>query len=109
MHIKELIDLTEKIPLDQLSDFIQKNKNMLEELEQQLKNATVELKDTQAKLDNAFSKYNSSVSEIRWTYRLKSELKDRGLEFHSISDFVNTVEDLYTLGFDAKKIVLGNR
>jgi hypothetical protein len=33
LHIKELIDLTEKIPLDQLSVYIQKNKNMLEESE----------------------------------------------------------------------------
>jgi hypothetical protein len=44
LHIKELIDLTEKIPLDQLSVYIQKNKNMLEESEQQLKNANCRVK-----------------------------------------------------------------
>ena len=60
---------------------------MLEESEEELRNAKVQLKDTHAKLDNAFSKYNSNsnISETRWTYWLKRELADRGLEFDSIS------------------------
>jgi len=67
----------------------------------------VQLKDTRAELDNAFSKYtsNSNISETRWTYWLKRELADRGLEFDSIPALVNTIEDIHTLGFDAKKII----
>ena len=100
LYIKELIDLTEKVPLDQLSGHIERNKIMLEESEE-------ELKDTHAELDNAFSKYtsNSNISETRWTYWLKRELADRGLEFDSIHALVNTIEDIHTLGFDAKKII----
>jgi hypothetical protein len=105
LYIKELIDLTEKVPVGQLSGHIQRNKIMVEESEQELRNATGQLKDTQAKLDNAFSKYNSTISETRWTYWLKRELADRGLEFDSISALVTTVEDIHTLGFDAKKII----
>jgi hypothetical protein len=105
LYIKELIDLTEKVPVGQLSDHIQRNKIMVEESEQELRNATGQLKDTQAKLDNAFSKYNSTISETRWTYWLKRELADRGLEFDSISALVTTVEDILTLGFDAKTII----
>ena len=105
LYIKELIDLTEKVPLGQLSGHIQRNKIMLEESEQELRNAKGQLKDTQAKLDNAFSKYNSTISETRWTYWLKRELADCGLEFDSISALVTTMEDIHTLGFDAKKII----
>jgi len=107
LHIKELIDLTEKVPLDQLSGHIERNKIMLEESEEELRNAKVQLKDTHAELDNAFSKYtsNSNISETRWTYWLKRELADRGLEFDSIHALVNTIEDIHTLGFDAKKII----
>jgi len=39
LHIKELIDLTEKVPLDQLSGHIERNKIMLEESEEELRNA----------------------------------------------------------------------
>lgn len=107
LHIKELVDLTEKVPLDQLSGHIERNKIMLEESEEELRNAKVQLKDTRAELDNAFSKYtsNSNISETRWTYWLKRELADRGLEFDSIPALVNTIEDIHTLGFDAKKII----
>ena len=107
LHIKELVDLTEKVPLDQLSGHIERNKIMLEESEEELRNAKVQLKDTHAELDNAFSKYtsNSNISETRWTYWLKRELADRGLEFDSIHALVNTIEDIHTLGFDAKKII----
>ena len=107
LHIKELIGLTEKVPLDQLSGHIERNKIMLEESEEELRNAKVQLKDTHAELDNAFSKYtsNSNISETRWTYWLKRELADRGLEFDSIHALVNTIEDIHTLGFDAKKII----
>jgi hypothetical protein len=107
LHIKELIDLTEKVPLDQLSGHIERNKIMLEESEEELRNAKVQLKDIHAELDNAFSKYtsNSNISETRWTYWLKRELADRGLEFDSIPALVNTIEDIHTLGFDAKKII----
>ena len=76
-YIKELIDLTEKLTVGQLSDHIQRNKIMVEESEQELRNATGQLKDTQAKLDNAFSKYKWTISETRWTYWLKRELADR--------------------------------
>jgi hypothetical protein len=107
LHIKELIDLTEKVPLDQLSGHIERNKIMLEESDEELRNAKLQLKDTCAELDNAFSKYtsNSNISETRWTYWLKGELADRGLEFDSVPALVNTIEDIHTLGFDAKKII----
>ena len=67
----------------------------------------MQLTDTHAELDNAFLKYisNSNISETRWTYWLKRELADRGLEFDSIPALVNTIEDIHTLGFDAKKII----
>lgn len=104
-HIKELLSLTEKVPVSQLSDHIQANKTMLEESEQELKNVTVQLKETQSKLDDVFAKYTSSLSDARYVYWLKKEISDLGLEFNGITAFVNTVKDIQTLGFDAKNII----
>lgn len=105
LHINELIGLTEKVPLDEISNHIHKNISLREESEQELERVTTQLKDARAQVDNAFSKYNIDSSQYRWAYWLKKELAERGLEFKSITDLVNTIEDFYALGFDAKKIV----
>jgi len=105
LHINDLVGLTEKVPLDEISDHINRKRSMLEELNQELEIVSTQLKEARANLDKAFSKYNIDRSEARWTYWLKTELAERGLEFDNISALVNTIEDIHTFGFDARKIV----
>ena len=105
LHINELVGLTEKVPLDEISDHINRKRSMLEELNQELEIVSTQLKEARANLDKAFSKYNIDRSEARWTYWLKTELAERGLGFNNISALVNTIEDIHTFGFDARKIV----
>lgn len=66
----------------------------------------MQLKETQNKLDDVYVKYNASLSDVRYVYWLKKELSDFGLEFNGVTAFVNTIKDIQTLGFDAKKIIL---
>jgi hypothetical protein len=105
VHIKELISLTEKVPLSQFSEYIKKNRDMIEESEHETNNANKHLQEINAKLDNAFKNHISNTSEARWIFLLKKQLADRGLKVDNIPDLVNTVEDIHTLGFDAKEII----
>ncbi|HEY7082936.1 MAG TPA: hypothetical protein VH500_24860 [Nitrososphaeraceae archaeon] len=105
LHIKEIIRLTERVPLAELPIHINRNRSLLEESEQELERVTTQLKDARTQFDNIFSKYNIDKSEARWTYWIKKELVERGLEFNNVIDLVNTIEDFYALGFDARKII----
>src|SRR5215467_1448537 len=105
VHIKELIGLAEKVPLSRVSDHIKENGERIEESDQQLKKVNEQLRDTRVMLDDAFKNYISTTSEARWIFLLKKQLADRGLKVDNIPDLVNTVEDIQTLGFDAKKIL----
>ncbi|HEY7082087.1 MAG TPA: hypothetical protein VH500_20535 [Nitrososphaeraceae archaeon] len=105
LHINELVGLIEKVPLAEISDYINRKRSMLEELNQELEIVSTQLKEAQAKFDKAFSRYNIDRSEARWTFWLKRELAERGLKFNNISALVNTIEDFYVLGFDARKIM----
>jgi hypothetical protein len=105
LHIKELIRLTERVPLAELPIHINRNRSLLEESEQELERVTTQLNDARTQFDNIFSKYNIDKSEARWTYWIKKELAERGLEFNNVIDLANTIEDFYALGFDARKII----
>ena len=105
LHIDELIGLTEKVPLGEVSNYIHRNRALVEDSSRKLEMSTTQLEDAQANLDNAFSKYKTDISEARWIYWFKRELAERGLGFNSISALVNTIEDIQILGYDANKII----
>ncbi|HEY7078901.1 MAG TPA: hypothetical protein VH500_04305 [Nitrososphaeraceae archaeon] len=104
-HIKDLVGLTDKVPLNELSDYIRRNSAIVEGSRKELERVTTQLKNTRTELDKSFSKYKADVSEVRWTHWLKEELTERGLEFNSITALVNAVEDVHAFGFDARKII----
>jgi hypothetical protein len=105
LHINELVGLTHKVPLDEVSNHINRNRSMVEESNQELEMVSTQLEEARTNLDNIFSRYNVDRTEARWAYWLKREIEQRGLEFNRVIGLVNTIEDFYALGFDARKII----
>lgn len=112
-HVKQLLSLSETIPLSQIQGYIQQKIIQKERLEHDIRILNENIKslekqesDVQRRVAAAFEKEKKSFDDLKFFGILKEEMENYGLDINPDAlAFSKTIKSIKELGFDVNKIL----
>jgi len=101
------------LPISKISDYLKQRRDEKQSLEQELKRLDTQIstlkqekKDCESVRDEALRERNMTISELKWYYNLKEELKKYSIPVDDISEFARLVNNIRQhSGYDVDKVI----
>lgn len=103
--LKQLLDLSESVPLPQISEFLEQQMSRKRKLEQQIENLELKILDAKSRLDIVLNEEATTRNELNQFSSLKAVMLKNGVPMPDNSRFVGAVVGARQLGFDPRVIV----
>jgi hypothetical protein len=103
--VTDLMKLSEKVPIDQLQEYLDEIKQEKEILENVVEALRTDIMTMQNRMKGLRNEYNTVLSEITHTRSLKEELEKHRMNLDNIPRFAQTLRDVSDMGFDPNQII----
>lgn len=101
---KQLLVLSESVPIWQISDYIASKRSEKAELEESVINLRIEVEQTKTNLQDALNKHEVALRQIEFR-ALRPRLQRAGIQLNDLELFVKSLEGAKELGYDSQEIV----
>jgi hypothetical protein len=103
--LKQLLDLSESVPLPQISEFLEQQMGRKRKLEQEIENLELKILDAKSRLDMVLNEEATTRDELNQFSSLKAVMLKNGVPMPDNSRFVGAVVGARQFGFDPRVIV----
>jgi len=112
LYLNELVKLSKIVFPSQIPDYLEKKRNDIQRLDQQIneKNQNLEILNDQTtaaenRLNKTLENENITSETIEWNYRTKKELEDNGIPVNDMNLLIQCVKGIKNLNYDVKKVL----
>ncbi|MGB9169143.1 MAG: hypothetical protein WCB31_09480 [Nitrososphaeraceae archaeon] len=112
LYLNELVKMSKIVFPSQIPDYLEKKRDDIQRLDQQLKEKNqylMSLNDETMAAENRRNKMleneNISSETIEWNYRTKKELEDNGIPVNELDLFIQCVKGIKNHNYDVKKVL----
>ncbi|HJS64375.1 MAG TPA: hypothetical protein VJ767_05905 [Nitrososphaeraceae archaeon] len=112
LYLNELVKMSKIVFPSQIPDYLEKKREEIQKIEQQLKEKNqnlISLNDETTAAENRLNKTleneNISSETIEWNYRTKKELENNGIPVNELDLFIQCVKGIKNLNYDVRKVL----
>lgn len=112
LYLNELVEMSKIVFPSQIPDYLEKKREEIQKIEQQLKEKNqnlISLNDETTAAENRLNKTlkneNISSETIEWNYRTKKELENNGIPVNEFDLFIQCVKGIKNHNYDVKKVL----
>jgi hypothetical protein len=103
--LKQLLDLSESVPLQQIPQYIERQTSRKGKLKQETEELEQKILDARSRLDIALNEEATTRDELNQFSSFKAELKKNGVDMLDNPRFMRAVVGVRSLGFDPRVMV----
>jgi len=103
--LKQLLDLSESVPLQQIPEYIERQTSRKGKLKQESEELEQKILDARSRLDIALNEEATTRDELSQFSSFKAELKKNGVDMLDNPRFMRAVVGARSLGFDSRVMV----
>ena len=104
-NLKQLLDLSESVPWDEIPDHIQQQVARKQRLEQEIQRLESEVSEARTRLNKALEEEGVTIKELNCFSNFTREVRRHRIPMDDLPKFVNTINGVRQLGYDPKTIV----
>ena len=104
-NLKQLLDLSESIPWEQIPDHIEQQVARKQKLEQEIQRLESEVSEVRTRLNKALEEEGVTMKELNCFSNFTREVRRHRIPMEDLPKFVNTINGVGQLGYDPKTIV----
>ncbi len=104
-YIKELIDLSQSVPISQISDHIEQKKSEKTKLEKDIIRLRDEQAGTRHELEKALYEKEAQLADVKRFCELKSELEKVGVPVDDTSRLAKAIQGFRKFDYDVMRVV----
>jgi uncharacterized protein YeeX (DUF496 family) len=103
--LKQLLDLSESVPLQQIPEYIERQTSRKGKLKQETEELEQKILDAKSRLDIALNEEATTRDELNQFSSFKAEMKKNGVDMLDNPRFMRAVVGARSLGFDPRVMV----
>jgi phosphoglycolate phosphatase-like HAD superfamily hydrolase len=105
-NAKQILDLSESIPISQIPDYILEKTNEKQKLEETIKKLGLDQLEAEASLQQVLNEKKISLAELEEFSALKTEFKKFRIDVEDVQHTIKVIEGVQKLGHNINNIVI---